>query len=342
MSELSLKLKKQIVSAGKTTVSKLVVMALIVMVLAALTLYVGNTTYPPEIIIRVLMGEKVAKASYAIRSVRLPRMLGGLFAGLCFGCGGYIFQSMLRNNLASPDMIGITTGSSVAAIFCILVAGLSGTVASAISVAGGLRVTVLIFVLSSVNGFSNGRMILIGIGMQASLRAVLQYIILKASTYDVPAAMRWLFGSLNGIRMKNVPVLMIVSVVGVALVSLIERQLKIIELGDESAIALGVKVNVVRAMLSVIGVIMLAFAIAVTGPVASVAFLSGPISKKITGNNNSSSFASALTGVILVLGSDLIGQFVLGTRFLVGVITGLFGAPYLLYIMVTTGSSRDS
>lgn len=313
----------------------MILMGLMAVVLAILHLYLGNTIYSPDIIIRALMGENIPGASYAVCSVRLPRMLAGVFSGMAFGMGGYVFQSMLRNQLASPDMIGVTSGSGAAAIICILVLGISGTSASIISVMGGLGVTILIFALASAKGFSNGRMILIGIGVQAMLRAVINYVIQKASSYDVPAALRWLSGSLNGVAMKSIPVMASVITLCAAFIILGERQLKIIELGDQSAIALGVKIKIVRGMMSVLGVLMLAFSIAVTGPIASVAFLSGPISSRITGKGSANAAAAALVGMLLILGSDLVGQFVLGTRFPVGVVTGLLGAPYLLYLLVT-------
>ncbi|MBQ8177445.1 MAG: iron chelate uptake ABC transporter family permease subunit [Oscillospiraceae bacterium] len=335
MTELARSIKKGSDKRKKRCITAMVIMGVIAAILAVLHLYLGNTIYSPDVIIRVLMGEEIKGATYAVNSVRLPRMLAGVFSGIAFGMGGYVFQSMLRNQLASPDMIGVTSGSGAAAIICILVLGISGTAASIISVIGGLGVTLLIFVLASRKGFSNGRMILIGIGIQAMLKAVINYVIQKASTYDVPAALRWLSGSLNGVPLKSIPVMAIVIMLCAVVVILFERQLKIIELGDQSAIALGVRIKLIRGTMSVFGVLMLAFSIAVTGPIASVAFLAGPISTRITGKGNVNAGTAALVGILLILGSDLVGQFALGTRFPVGVVTGLLGAPYLLYLLVT-------
>ena len=335
MTELALFIKNGRDKRKRRCITAMIIMGAAALVLAALHLYLGNTIYSPDVVIRVLLGEEIKGATYAVNSVRLPRMLAGVFSGVDFGMGGYVFQSMLRNQLASPDMIGVTSGSGAAAIICILVLGISGTAASVISVAGGLGVTVLIFMLASRKGFSNGRMILIGIGVQAMLRAVINFVIQKASTYDVPAALRWLSGSLNGVPMKSIPVMAIVVTLCAAVVMLFERQLKIIELGDQSATALGVRIKLIRGIMSVFGVLMLAFSIAVTGPIASVAFLAGPISTRITGKGNANAGAAALVGVLLILGSDLVGQFALVTRFPVGIVTGLLGAPYLLYLLVT-------
>ncbi|NMD39052.1 MAG: iron ABC transporter permease [Christensenellaceae bacterium] len=313
----------------------MVIMTLIILILIGLSLYMGNTIYSPKIVWRVLSGENIKGATYAIKSIRLPRLFAGIFAGIAFGMGGFVFQTMLRNHLASPDIIGITSGSGAVAVICILIFKVSGFSASAFSVIGGLSITVLIFILASWKGFSNERMILIGIGMQAIMRAIINFVIQKASTYDVPAALRWLSGSLNGVAMSSIPIMSLTIALGAIVILVFEDQLKIIELGDESAVALGVKITRVRALLSVVSVIMLAFAIAVAGPIASVAFLSGPISSKITGKSQANAGAAALVGIILILASDLTGQFALGSRFPVGVVTGLLGTPYLLYLLIT-------
>ncbi len=341
MSNTAISIKSGMKHRSRRCIISMIILASVAVVFAALCLYFGNTIYPPDVIIKALSGEDIKGASYAINSVRLPRMLAGVFAGIAFGTGGYVFQTMLRNRLASPDMIGITSGSGAAAVICILIFKVSGPAASAVSVAGGLSITILIFLLASAGGFSNGRMILIGIGIQAVLRAIISYVIQKASSYDVPAAMRWLTGSLNGAQMKNLPVMSTVIITAFTVIAVEEKKLKILELGDNCAIALGVRTGLIRGVMSVCGVIMLSFAIAVTGPIASVAFLSGPISSKITGKSNANAGAAALFGIVLILGSDLVGQFALGTRFPVGIVTGLLGAPYLLYLLITMNRSNS-
>ena len=182
-------------------------------------------------------------------------------------------------------------------------------------------------------------MILIGIGIGAMLRAVISYVLLKASEYDVPGALHWLTGSLNGIELSSIPLMAVVIVAILIVVLILERNLKIISLGDQSAISLGVNVNKVRGILSVAVVLMLAFAIAVTGPIASVAFLAGPIAQKVVGKSHCNALSAGLIGVVLILASDLIGQHALGTRFPVGTVTGILGVPYLLYLLVAMGKN---
>lgn len=310
------------------------ILALLAIVLSGTMLYLGNTKYSFDVIMRVIFGEDIKGASFAIRTLRLPRMLAGLFAGMAFGIAGNTFQTMLRNPLASPDIIGVTSGSSVAAVFCILVLHISGSLVSFFSVICGLLVALLIYLLSGGGNFSGGRLILIGIGIQAMLNAVISYLLVRANQYDVPAAVRWLSGSLNGMQMKSVPGLLAVVVVFGVILILLGRYLKILELGEQSAITLGVKTTRIRIVMILSAVFLIAYATAVTGPISFVAFLSGPIAGRLAGSGNSNVLPAGLTGACMVLLADIIGQFTFDLRFPVGIITGILGAPYLIYLLI--------
>lgn len=306
----------------------------IVLCICIMMLLYGNTNYSLDVVIRVLRGENIQGATFAIATLRLPRMLSGLLVGIAFGIAGNTFQTMLRNPLASPDIIGVTSGSSVAAVFCILVLGLSGPAVSIISVISGLLVSMLIYLLSKDISFSGSRLILIGIGIQAMLQAAISFLLLKASQYDVPGAMRWLSGSLNGMTMKGIPTLFIVVMVFGIISLLFTKYLQVLELGGEFATTLGIRLNLVRIILILSAVFLIAFATSTTGPIAFVAFLAGPIASKIVGRGSSNVLASGLVGALLVLSSDMIGQYVFSTRFPVGVITGILGAPYMLFLLI--------
>ena len=318
-------------------------LAILTFTLCTAMLILGNKLYPPEIILRVLLGEEIKGATFAIGALRLPRMLSGLLVGLAFGLAGSTFQTMLRNPLASPDIIGVTSGSSVAAVFCLLVLKVSTGIASFAAVATGLLVAALIYYLSRGGSFSGGRLILIGIGVQAMLNAVISFLMLRASQYDVPGALRWLSGSLNGVQMRDIPGLFLIVTLFGSILLLLGKHLRILELGEQLATTLGLKADQIRLILVFSSVALIAFATATTGPVAFVAFLSGPIAVKLVGTGASPLLPSGLVGASLVLGADLIGQFAFNTRFPVGVITGILGAPYLLFLLIrmnrTGGSS---
>ena len=302
--------------------------------LACIMMIYGNTIYSPKTVLKVLSGEDVEGAVFTIRTLRLPRMLTAILCGLAFGMAGNTFQQLLGNPLASPDIIGVTSGASVAAVFGILVLKLNGGTVSLMAVFSGLLVSVLIYFLSQGGGFSNARLILTGIGMQAFLSAVISWMLLKASEYDVANALRWLSGSLNGVKLENVPRLALVVFGAGGAILLLNRQLSMLQLGEAHAVTLGVNVRRIRLTLILLALLLVAFATSVTGPVASVAFLSGPIATRLSGNGKNGMLTSALTGSTLVLASDLIGQFALPSRYPVGVVTGILGAPYLLFLLL--------
>lgn len=315
------------------------ILAIAVMIMAIILLMVGNKIYDFGTVIKVLSGESIKGATFAIKTLRLPRMLVGLLVGLAFGMAGSTFQTILRNPLASPDIIGITAGSSTAAVFCILVLNMSGLKVSLIAVVCGLIVSTLIYLLSRGGQFSGGRLILIGIGVQAMLRAVINFMLLKANQYDVPGAMRWLSGSLNTMSIDEVPRLVAVVVIFGAIIILLGKYLQILELGEMSAITLGVRTDITRLLLIGSAVCLIAFATAVSGPIAFVAFLAGPIAKRMVGSNMSHALPAGLVGALLILVSDFIGQFCLGIKLPVGVITGILGAPYLIILLIRMNRS---
>lgn len=317
------------------------ILAVIALALCSTMLMLGNTIYPVKDVISVLLGEQVQGASFAVGTIRLPRMIAGVFAGFAFGVGGYIFQTMLRNPLANPNVIGITAGSSAAAVFCIIVLQASNTIVSIASVVGGLTTVLVIYFLSKGSSFSIGRLILIGIGIQAMLTAVINYLMLIGKTHDIPTAMRWLSGSLNGAKMENLYPLILTVCIFVPIIIFFGQRLEMLELGEQAATSLGVDTNKTRLILIVSSVLIIALATATTGPIAFVAFLSGPIAKRLVGVGFSNIIPAGLVGVILVLGADLIGQFAFVARYPVGVITGILGAPYLIYLLIRINRKGD-
>ncbi|CAI6060242.1 FecCD family ABC transporter permease [Cohnella sp. JJ-181] len=309
-------------------------LALLACILCCLMLMLGNTLYPARDVLRALSGEQLKGVSFAVNTIRLPRMLAGLFAGFAFGLAGNTFQTMLRNPLANPNVIGITAGSSAAAVFCIIVLHTSDTVVSIASVVAGLATVVAIYALSRAKPFSVGRLILVGIGIQAMLSAMISYLLLVGAQQDIPAALRWLSGSLNGSQMRELPPLVISVLICAPVAIVLSKHLSMLELGEQAATSLGAHTDKTRIWLILSAVCMLALATATTGPIAFVAFLSGPIAKRLVGVGFSNVIPSGLVGLNLVLAADLVGQFAFQVRFPVGVITGILGAPYLILLLI--------
>lgn len=309
-------------------------MILLLLVLAALMLMLGNTFYPFSAILQALANGTSSTASFTILTLRLPRMLCAILCGAALGISGNTFQKLLGNPLASPDIIGITSGASFGAVFCIMILRWSGFAASLVALIAGIIVSCSIYLLSRGKGSSNGRMILIGIGIQAFLNALLSYLLLKGAQYDVASAMRWLSGSLNGVSMQQALILLIVIIITGAALAGLSRYLLILQLGDEFAISLGVRLHTIKLCMILCALVLNAFAVSISGPIASVAFLAGPIATRLMKEKGSSLLAAALIGALIVAGSDILAQNFLPARYPVGVITGILGAPYLLFLLI--------
>ncbi|KSZ56479.1 ABC transporter permease [Rhodococcus pyridinivorans KG-16] len=318
------------------------VLATLVVAAFAASLMFGRTFYPPADVLRVVLGQDVPGATFTVGRLRLPRAVLAVVAGICFGLGGITFQTMLRNPLASPDIIGISSGASAAAAFAIIVLGLGGTGVSVFAILAGLAVALLIYGLSYRGGVAGTRLILIGIGIAAMLDSVTSYLLSTAATWDLQETMRWLTGSLNGATWgATVPVVVALLVLGPVLL-VQTRNLSMVQLGDDAAQALGVRVERTRLFAIVSAVGLIAFATAAAGPIAFVAFLSGPIAARIVGRGTSLFVPAALVGALLVLVADFVGQYAFGTRYPVGVVTGALGAPYLVYLIIRSNRAGGS
>ena len=313
-----------------------------IVLVVAISLMMGHTFYTPGEVWGVILGRDVPGASFTVGELRLPRVVLAVVCGASFGLGGVTFQTMLRNPLASPDIIGISSGASAAAAFGIVVLGLDGGQVSLFAIVAGLAVAAAIYLLSFRGGVAGTRLILIGIGMAAVLDALTNYVLQRAAQWELETAMRWLTGSLNGSSWSDaVPAVLALAVAGPVLL-LCARDLGMLRLGDDTAAALGVRTEVVRIVLIIAAVSLIAFATSAAGPDAFVAFLAGPIAARVVGPHGSPLIPAALVGALLVVVADLVGQFALGTRYPVGVVTGALGAPYLVYLIVRSNRTGAS
>jgi iron complex transport system permease protein len=179
--------------------------------------------------------------------------------------------------------------------------------------------------------------VLIGIGMAAIMGSVMSYLFTRARLFEVQQALAWLVGSLNASQVDDVYGMAAALVVLLPLTVLLARALDAMQLGDDTAIALGARVELVRLGLIVVGVAYAAFATAAVGPVTFVAFVAGPIARNLLGGAGKGFVQAALVGALVMLGSDLIAQHALPTVQLpVGVVTGVFGAGFLLWLLVVS------
>jgi iron complex transport system permease protein len=314
-------------------------MLAVVVALFLLTLLLGQSFTPPQDIFWYLLGEPVRGVAFTVGQLRLPRAILSVLAGASFGLGGVAFQTMLRNPLASPDIIGISYAASGAAVFAIVVLSLKGPVVSVLAVAAALSTALLVYALSFRNGVAGARLILVGIGVSAMLESIISYILSGASAWNLQEAMRWLTGSVNGVPLDQTLPLLAAFITFGGLLLIHGRDLETLRLGDDKAAALGVSVTRLRMIVIVSAVGMISFATAVAGPIAFVAFLSGPIASRLVKSGGSLLVPSTLVGAILVLAGDYCGQFLFPSRYPVGVVTGALGAPYLIYLIIRVNRS---
>nr|WP_269778796.1 iron chelate uptake ABC transporter family permease subunit [Microlunatus antarcticus] len=308
------------------------VVALVVAVGAALTL--GDYPLPLDQLVATLVGQGTTASNFIVLGLRLPRVLTGLLVGVCFGLSGTTFQNLLRNPLASPDIIGISYGASAGGVLAILLLGWSGMAVSGSALVGALLSAGLIYALAWRGGLSGYRFVLVGVGVSALMLAVVDYLVTRANIYEAQAALVWLTGSLNGSSNAQLHPLALACLVLVPLTLLTGRTLLVLQLGDDVAASVGLRVEAARLAAIALAVMLAAVATAAAGPVGFVAFVAGPVAKRLTRGSGPSLVPAALVGALVVVGSDVIGQHLLPVELPVGVVTAAVGAPYLLFLLV--------
>ncbi|WP_313811075.1 iron ABC transporter permease [Glutamicibacter sp.] len=317
-------------------------MTLVLLAFSAAYIFLGRDRLPANEILQALSGQKVPGVSFIIVSDRLPRLAVGALAGAGLGISGALFQRWLGNPLASPDVIGVGYGASAAAVFSMLVFGFTDWKVNAFALAGGLLVAAVIYWLSAAGKHTGSRLILAGLAIGAMLQALIQYLLSRAEINQAADAFRWLTGSIASSTWEQAGVLAIsMGVIGAVLLPLVLRQLKLLELGDDTAAALGLNVSGARILLVFVAVAMGALPIAVTGPLAFVAFLAGPITAALTRGGINIPLAGLTGATLVVVANFFAANLFADVSLPVGVITGAFGAPSLIWVLVRANSTGN-
>lgn len=313
------------------------VLAAVLIVVGAVSLTLGAAGVAPADVLAALVGRADRLTSFVILELRLPRLVAGALVGACLGMSGALIQSMARNPLASPDIIGITAAASATGSIALVWFGLTGLALSGIVLAGTLVAAALIYVLAWRRGVSGYRFVLIGIGIAAFCGGIVSYVLTRADLRDVQQALVWLTGSLNSVDPAALAVLAVGTVVLLPCALVVGRPLGALTLGDDLAAGLGVRPERTRLLVVAVAVALAAIAVAVAGPVSFVAFLAAPIARRLLGRGSLALVPSALLGALIVVVSDNAAQFAIpGVSLPVGVVTGIVGAPYLLWLLART------
>ncbi|MEU6098738.1 iron chelate uptake ABC transporter family permease subunit [Streptomyces sp. NPDC047079] len=315
-----------------------VVALLLAAALAASVVLIGTGDFsiPAGDVLRTLLGGGDPGQRFIVTELRLPRVLVGLLVGASLGLGGALFQSISRNPLGSPDVLGLGQGSTAGALVVIVLFSGSATQVALGALAGGLATGLAIHLLAWKRGVHGYRLVLVGIGVCAVATAVNGYLLTKADLVDAARAVVWMTGSLNGRDREQVWPLLALCAVLVPLVLGQARGLRMTEMGDDVAYALGVRVERVRLLLMVSAVLLTAGAAAAAGPVGFVALTAPQLARRLTRSPGPNLVASMVMGATLLIVADWASQRVFGADQLpVGVVTGVLGGLYLLWLLVT-------
>ncbi len=315
-----------------------VVVLLLLAGLAASVVLIGTGDFPISAgdVLRTLAGEGNAGQEFIVEELRLPRVLVGLLVGAALGLGGALFQTLSRNPLGSPDILGLGQGATAGALVVIVLFSGDSAQVTVGALVGGLATGLAIYLLAWKRGVHGYRLVLVGIGMSAIMTAVNGYLMTKADLVDAARAVVWMTGSLSGRDWAQVWPLLALCAVLVPLVLANARGLRMMEMGDDVSYALGVRVERVRLLLMLSAVLLTASATAAAGPVSFVALTAPQLARRLTRSPGPNLLPSLCMGAALLVTADWISQRVFGADQLpVGVVTGVLGGVYLLWLLVT-------
>ncbi|WP_211348954.1 FecCD family ABC transporter permease [Nocardioides litoris] len=313
------------------------VLAVVAVALVVTALMLGDFPLAFRQVVDVLTGGGDDIARLVVVEFRGPRLVLAVLVGVALGVSGALFQSVLANPLASPDIIGVSQGASAAAVAALLLGGLTGLALSASALAGGLAVGLFLYAVAWRGGLAGHRFVLSGIGVAYACASVIGYVLTRSDVQEAQAALLWMTGSVAQADWPLVRLLGSTLAVLLPLVALVARPLQVLLLGDQQARALGLRPELVRAVVLGLGIALACAATAAAGPVAFVAFTAAPVARRLVGDGGLALVPSALVGLVLVLGADVVAQHVLPADMgvPVGVVTGAIGGPYLIWLMAT-------
>ncbi|MBT94765.1 MAG: iron ABC transporter permease [Acidimicrobiaceae bacterium] len=305
-----------------------------IIVLSGIGLIVGDYPIPATKAIATALWERNGEYDFIINSLRFPRIVVAILAGMCFASSGLIFQSLINNPLVSPDIIGINSGAAVLAVAILAIGGNTEHLPWA-AFLGALLTAGLIYLLSWRKGISPTRLVLVGIGINSVLGAIITYITIKYPIERVVAAARWQAGTLFGARWDDARTLAIGLLILLPAAFFLTNRLKILQLGDETAITVGSKIERDRLALLSVASLLAALAVSVVGPLGFVALIVPQAARLLVGSITGGVLIfTALLGGFFLLGADLIAQRLFAPVMLpAGVITATFGGPYFLYLL---------
>lgn len=312
------------------------ILLVIALAVSAATVLTGEYDLSAGAALDVLRGGGNTTDRFIVVDQRLPRAVAAMVVGAALAASGAIFQSLSRNALASPDVVGFTTGAAFGGLLAIIVVGRSTTATVMTgAIAGGAAAAFIVAVIGLRRGMAGDRLIVAGIAVAAMLAAVNDYLISRAPLEDAEAAKAWQHGSLHNITWPDVWPAAVLAAIGVAAAFTLVRGLRGLELGDDVGAGIGVDVRRLRPAAIAVGLVLAAGAVATAGPIGFLALAAPQLARRVA-RAPGIAFGPALAmGALLLAVADLLAQRLLSPfQIPVGLVTAALGGGYLLWLLV--------
>ncbi|RSK28477.1 iron ABC transporter permease [Bacillus sp. HMF5848] len=315
---------------------------IIAAIIVILNVGMGDMFIPPAHVIDVLLGGGTKMEALVVKSFRLPRILMALLAGACLGMAGAILQGIIRNPLASPDIIGLSKGAAVGVVaFLTLFSNENNALTVSIvwlplaAFIGAVIAAFLVYILAWSKGVSPIRLVLVGIGISALMHAFVTMFLILAPIYRAGQANIWITGTIHGTNWDEVSIITPIMIVLTILSIAAARSINIQELGDDIATSVGSRVQQTRLWLLILSTALTGVAVAFVGAIGFVGLVAPHISRRLVGGAFGALLPmSALVGGIIVMLADLIGRTMFSPLEVpAGVFTAAIGAPYFIYLL---------
>lgn len=327
-------------------------LAMLSVLLFAVTLSRGDVPLGVGDVLAIVFGCEGHPADrLVVLEWRMPRALAGAAVGIALGLSGALTQTLTRNSLASPDILGVTVGGSAAAVTVIVLGGTAGAGSGilgdmlgwlssagipAVALCGALLTAALIWVISSRVHMDPFRLVLTGIIISALLGAYINFLLTTARIQDVAKAQFWLSGSLGLVTWERVLPVLVVAALALPLTLWAAHVLRPLSLGPAMAATLGTRVGLAQCALLLFAVVLAACAVSAAGPIGFIAFVAPQLALRLTGRSTPPLLASGLMGAVLLQCADLVARFLLGPTVSVGLVTSALGGAFLIYVLVRT------
>lgn len=326
---------------SRTVITILILVAILIIVLLA-NLGLGSVRISVSDIINALFNpNSTGKAAIIIKSIRLPRVIAGFLAGIALSTSGIVLQGVMNNALAGPGTIGVNSGAGFAVMLAYLMFPKTTWAGPLFSFFGALITTIVIFMLAYFGDRSRMTIILAGITVSSFLSAGINLI--KTLDNDITINLNsFMMGSLAGVSYSSIALPAIGIIVAFVLALIMSKALNIINLGDDIARSLGVRVNLLRFLLLIISSVLAGCVVSFAGLLGFVGLIVPHISRKLFGNDARILIpCSALIGASMVLLCDMIGRVVFSPYELpAGILMSFIGGPFFLYLLLRKKGGR--